>query len=347
MDTRRSRRELFRLGAKAKAKEKPPDLHLLRVGRPAMGTRFEILFSSEFRASIESAHRALDEIRRLESLLTIFSEESQICEVNREASDHPVAVAPEVYELLERSRRLSEQTEGAFDVTAGALWRCWGFHRKEGVVPDPDSLREVMSRVGWQALVLEPGNRVRLERIGLELNLGSIGKGFALDRASGILQNSGLGRVLLHAGHSSFLGVGEPFEGAGGWRVSIRNPVRGEPDLLVVQLKNRGMATSGVTEQYFEKEGRTYGHIVDPRTGWPASRHLSATAVAATAAEADALSTAFFVMETAEVEDYCQRHPDTGAILVPAAEKSDEVPLMLFGCAEECIREQGSGGSFE
>lgn len=300
-----------------------------------MATQFEILVPTEFRGLIEFAHQALDEVRRLEGLLSYFDPASRVSELNRDAAMRPVAVEPELFELLERSLRIGADTEGAFDVAAGAVWSCWGFHQRQGRVPDRSEIEAALARTGSDGLELRTEDRtVRFLKSGLEINLGSIGKGFALDRSARILQNAGFEQALLHAGNSSFLAWGDPGKCGGGWRVGVRHPLHRESDLLALELKEVGMATSGVGEQYFEVDGRRYGHILDPRTGEPVLHHLSVTTFAPDAAWADALSTAFFVMTPEEIEVYCSRHHEVGAIVVPAIDEGERLQVLRFGTAE-------------
>lgn len=326
-----NRRDFFR---RIKPQAPVPDLELLRVGRGAMGGVFEILFKSEKRARIEIPHRALDEVRRLESLMTIFDESSRLSQINRMAARQAVEAEPELVELFKLSLELWNQTGGAFDIAAGALWRCWGFHQKRGELPEPEQLEEARAASGSRHLLLdESGACLRLGREGVEVNLGSIGKGFALDRAVAMLQNHDFGGALLHAGHSSFYGLGDSGLPQSGWRVSIRHPLRMDSSFATLRLRDLGMATSANSEQYFEVNGRRYGHIIDPRSGWPAECNLSSTALAPTAAVADALSTAFFVMSLSEVEAYCEKHPDVGGIIVPAKAGAESLEMHCFGIA--------------
>ncbi len=314
------------------------DFQILRLGRPAMATRFEILFPSELRGRIESAHRALDEVRRLEAILSYFDPDSRVSELNREAACRPVVVEPELFGLLQRSRQIWEETGGAFDVAAGAIWRCWGFHRREGQVPDATEIEAALARTGSDGLeFLSEERAIRFSKSGLEINLGSIGKGFALDRSAAILQNAGFEHALLHAGNSSFLAWGDPGQAGSGWRVAVRHPLNRDTDLLLLDLKGIGMATSGVGEQYFEERGRRYGHILDPRIGVPVLHHLCVTTFAPDAAWADALSTAFFVMRPEEIEAYCNRHVGVGAIIVPAADKGERLQVRTLGTAESFL----------
>lgn len=294
----------------------PADLDLLSLSRPAMGTRFEVLFPRELRRLSGEVHRALDEVRRLENILSYFQPSSETSRLNREASEGPVEVGPEMWELLQISSRLHRETGGAFDPACGALWRCWGFHRRGGRIPPTDELERARECSGFDHVELLEGRRVRFGRAGLELNFGSIGKGFALDRAAAILQNAGLATALLHSGNSSFQGLGNPGVGHRGWTVGIRHPVEMDRDCARVRLSGLGMGTSGISEQSFEVDGKKYGHILDPRTGWPKDRYASATVLARSAAEADALATACFNSELSEIRELAGRL-ELGVVVVP------------------------------
>src|SRR5262249_38333665 len=154
-----------------------------------------------------------------------------------------------------------------------------------------------LERVGVRHLELDAQRRsVRYLRRGLEINLGSIGKGYALDRAADLLRNEGVTAGLIHGGQSSILAIGSDPTDDRGWAVGVRHPWQGDRRLAVLRLRDRALGTSAVTFQHLEVNGKKLGHILDPRTGWPAEGTASATAVAPTAAEADALATAFFIL---------------------------------------------------
>jgi thiamine biosynthesis lipoprotein len=178
---------------------------------------------------------------------------------------------------------------------------------------------------------------VSLQKRGVELNLGSIGKGFALDRAAQMLQNAGFGRAILHSGHSSFFTIGDALSPGSGWKVSIRHPLQKDADLVQLNLRDQGMGTSGIAEQNFEVDGHRYGHILDPRTGYPAEHNLTAVAIAPVAALADALATAFFVMTHKAVEAFCGENGEIGAIVVPAPSKGGPLEILTFGIASSMV----------
>jgi thiamine biosynthesis lipoprotein len=288
--------------------------HWVRVHRIAMACRFEILFGAEDSAFVPAARAALDEIDALESELSVFRDTSVISELNRRAASQPVVVSRAVFELLAACERLHQGTDGAFDATTTPLSRCWGFLRREARLPQPGEIEAARALVGFDAVRLDcEDHSVSFERPGLELNLGAIGKGYALDRASVVLREAGVAHALLSAGRSSLLALG----GRGdGWRIDVVSPLVATP-IAELWLRNAALGTSGAGEQYVIAAGRRYGHVIDPRTGWPASGVLSASVVTWDAARADALSTAFLIGGIDLADRYCAEHPDVLALITP------------------------------
>ncbi len=317
------------------------DVTLIRVARQAMATTFEILLPCGVPSAMQAAQEALDLIDRLEDQLTVYRE-SEITRLNRRAGWEPVVVEENLFQLLQLAERVTAETEGAFDVTAGALVKAWGFFRREGAVPTIEERRRILRCVGMRHVKLDPATRsVRFDvrnscclapPDGLEINLGSIGKGYALDRVAGFLRDDwNVPAALLHGGHSSVYAIGsEPGEGERrGWAVGLRHPWEPEKRLGVIRLRDRGLGTSAATFQHLEYEGRKLGHILDPRTGWPAEELAGATVVAPTAAEADALATAFFILGIDKARAYCEEHPQVGAVLLPAGDNARPVVIGL------------------
>jgi thiamine biosynthesis lipoprotein len=286
-----------------------------------MACRFEVTLGSEDARFVPAARAALDEVDSLESALTIFRDSSELARVNRHAGARPVAVSSDLWDLLGLCRDLHAATGGAFDPTSTPLSRAWGFLAREGRVPGPEQIAATRTRVGMERVVLDEADRaVSFSGPGVELNLGSIGKGWALDRIASGLSSQGLHHALVSAGGSSFLGWG-----GRDWHVTLRPG--GEP-LADLHLRRAALGTSGAREQHVEDEGRRLGHVIDPRTGRPADGVLSASAVAGNAATADALATAFLVGGTQLARSYCDEHPGTVAILVL---EDDARAIVVFG----------------
>jgi thiamine biosynthesis lipoprotein len=282
-----------------------------------MACRFEITLSGEHSGHIAAAREALDEVDRIEDALTVFRDSSEAARVNREAAGGPVPVSDMLFCVLQRCREVYEAVEGAFDPTAGPLSRCWGFQQREGRLPDDTEIAAALDVVGLDKVDLDAdGRTVRFLRQGMALNFGGIGKGYALDRAAALLRERGVPRALLSAGGSSVLAFGGE-----GFPVELRSP-RAADVIAHVEVAEAALGTSGAGEQFFEAGGRRYGHVLDPRTGWPASGVLSASVASAAAADADALSTAFLVGGPALAQRYCDAHPGTLALLTLEADPS-------------------------
>jgi thiamine biosynthesis lipoprotein len=174
------------------------------------------------------------------------------------------------------------------------------------------------------------GRTVRYLKPGMEINLGAIGKGYALDRAAELVRRDwDLPAALLQGGHSSVYAVGAAPGDGRGWPVGLTHPWDPERRLATLWLKDRGLGSSAATFQHLEYNGRKLGHILDPRTGWPAEGIASASVVAPTAAEADALATAFFILGVDKARAYCARHPEVGAVLLPEGDSARPVVLGL------------------
>jgi len=308
-----------------------PDVALLRFARRAMATQFEVVLPFGQPEALGCAEAALDLINRLEDQLTVYHDQSEVSRVNRQAAERAVPVEERLFALLQLAARLTAETDGAFDITAGPLIKAWGFFRRAGQVPAPHDWAEALSCVGMRHVLLDADRRtVRFARPGLEINLGSIGKGYALDRVAEFLQQeAGIGSALLHGGHSSVCALGTLPGDARGWPVGIRHPWAPERRLAVLRLRDRGMGTSAATFQHLEYNGRKLGHILDPRSGWPAEGLASATVVAPRAAEADALATAFFILGVERAQAYCESHPGIGAVLLPTGAEARLVVLGL------------------
>ncbi len=330
------------------------------AGRCPEGTRF----------ALESLHS----VETVEAQLSFFRPESLVSGINRAATEGPVPVEPWLFELLELASRLYEETGGAYDITSAPLWEAWGFARRAGEIPSEAELAEARSSVGGHLLELDPaGQTVRFRRPGVRINLASIGKGYALDVCAERLLALGMTDFLLHAGQSSVLARGSPLaadhrfaavpaasppaEAASPctppnpksqipnqqipWEVGVadpsRPPLRGGARgrrLALVRLRDRALGTSSAQFQSFRRGGRRYGHILDPRSGRPAEGVLSTTVTAPTAAMADALSTAFYVMGPEPSLAYCRTRPEIGLVMACPGRQGRDVETFTSGFAE-------------
>lgn len=300
-----------------------------------MGSFFEIRLPAPLPGALELATHGLDLIEQLEAQLTVYREDSEVSRLNARAHEGPVAVEPGLFALLERAVAISRATGGAYDVAAGALSIAWGFVRGPRRVPDPETLARACERIGSQHLKLDAEHRtVAFDREGLVINLGSIGKGYAIDRVVDLVRDSWLPTpCLIHGGQSSLYALGSPPWMFGGrWEVTLHNPFDPSRPLGIVRLRNRGLGTSGAAFQQFEEGGRRYGHILDPRTGQPPDRGpLSVTVLAPRAADADALSTAFYLLGPEAARAYVGRSPEIGALFVEPSRADGSPRITTIG----------------
>jgi FAD:protein FMN transferase len=333
-----SRRSFFALDFRAPAGA--PN-QWLRVHRRAMACRFELTFAEEDTRHVDAARAALDEADRVEALLTVFRQSSELSRINREAADGAVVADAELFALLERCAALHAETAGAFDITSMPLSRCWGFLHRDGRMPSASEIDAARALVGMTHVSLDAArSSVRFTLRGVQINLGAIGKGYAVDRMGELLGARYVQHALISAGGSSVLALGAPSTASGhghgkGWPVDIFSPALNDADaagshvprrLARVYLHDAALGTSGVGEQFIIAGGVRFGHVIDPRSGWPARGLVSATVITANATEADALSTAFLIGGEELALKYCESRPGTMALLMP-----DEGPLRVVG----------------
>jgi FAD:protein FMN transferase len=260
----------------------------------SMGTELRLAASTGDEARAATAFDAVfAEFERLDRLMSVWHEDSDIARLNAAAGMQSVEVSPEVLEVLYAARRISELSDGKFDVTFGALSGLWRFdHDQDNRIPSRSAVSERLPLVDYRQLEIQ-GHTAFLGRQGMRAHLGGIGKGYALDRAAAILREHGLRDFLIQSGGDLYAAGqrdGRP------WRIGIRDP-RGPEDrsFAVVESADTAISTSGDYERFFIQDGRRYHHLLDPSTGEPATGCRSVTVLAARAVDADALSTAVFI----------------------------------------------------
>jgi thiamine biosynthesis lipoprotein len=310
----------------------------VRLTTTAMACDFSVILNPGQRSHVMLASDALSLVHELEAQLSVYRSDSELSRLNARAASEPVAVEPLLFALLCASLDLAERTGGCFDPTTGPLIALWRDCRREQRVPTQAEIDAVRERCGAKLVRTDASAKtIAFERPGMELNLGGIGKGYALDRAAAVLEENGLSEFLLHGGYSSVLARGD-HHGLGGWPVGIMNPLFPQERFATILLQNADLSTSGSSIQYFRHQGRRYGHILDPRTGWPAPEALSVTVVAPTAAEADALSTAFFVMGVEKAREYCDNvGRGIGAILFRPPERGRRLEPRVCGISADVL----------
>jgi thiamine biosynthesis lipoprotein len=274
----------------------------------AMATRFEIVLHGDNTVALRAAgEEALREIERLENQLSLYRSTSEIAHVNALAARQSVQVTPETFELLRRAQTLHQETAGAFDITIAPLVHCWGFMGGTGHMPTPTERIHALSLVGMQHVLLDDQNfTVRFDCNGVMLDLGAIGKGYAIDRAGEVLLESGISNAMVHGGTSTILALGTAQEGQP-WKIALENPFekRGSPHssaphprppLEPIALQDQALSVSAIWGRCFENEGYKFGHVIDPRTGEPTKNAVLAAVAVKSATDSDALSTALLTL---------------------------------------------------
>ncbi|MHC4309634.1 MAG: flippase activity-associated protein Agl23 [Planctomycetota bacterium] len=296
-----------------------------RFYHEAMATTFEVLILHEDdHYARQAAQAAFDKLDELEQELSRYVENSDISRINNLAAGQSAKVGLDTFECLQISRRIFAETNGAFDITVGSLMSCWLNQDKSLRVPSKEELNFALRRTGMDLLRLDESRyTVELLRDDVQIDLGGIGKGYAIDKMTELLHDWSIDVALIHGGYSTALGIGSPRE-TKGWPVTLSNPRDRKQTLAGLCLQNRALSGSGL------QKGR---HIIDPRKQKPVEGSSAAWACAADAATADALSTAFMVMSPDEVKQYCSRHKDVLAMIIlhDETKKKQKDRILHFG----------------
>ena len=263
---------------------------------------------------------AFDEVDRIDRLMSHYNANSPLSRVNREAAQHPVTVERELFDFIADAMRYHRDSGGAFDITVGPLMKAWGFFRGEGRIPSDDELAAARRHVGGAHVMLDPiAETIAFDESGVELDLGGIAKGYAVDRVVGLLRRRDVAAALVSSGGSTIYGLGAP-PGRDGWDVMIQDPIDPGKVAFTVRLKDRALSVAGSSEKSFEAGGITYSHIMDPRAGTPAQGVLSVAVLASSGTAGDALDDALFVLGPEGSRPYLRQLRDTEAFFfLPAS----------------------------
>jgi len=286
-----------------------------RFCHEAMATTFEVIIVHEdTRYARQAATAAFDEVDRLEGELSRFIENSDITRINNLPANQPLRLGLDAFECLQLSCRIYAETNGAFDITIGSLLSRWRNEDGTPRTPSQEELNLARQHTGTHLLQLdESEHTVQLSASPIQVDLGGIGKGYAVDRVAELLHEWSIDVALISGGYSSVLALNAP-AGTKGWPLTVSNPDNRKQILARPCLQGRALSGSGL------QKGQ---HIIDPRTAQPVKGKLAAWASASNAATADALSTAFMVMNPDEIRQYCSRHPDILAMIMLEGEGKD------------------------
>ncbi|MGE3509783.1 MAG: FAD:protein FMN transferase [Vicinamibacterales bacterium] len=288
-----------------------------RVGL-AMGSQLKLrVFAADPREAQSAFDAVFAEFERLEALLSIWRAESDVVRINAAAGIQPVTVSADTIEVLQAARQISEWTDGAFDITFGALADVWKFdHDQDNQVPTQAELEARRPLVNFRAVRVDAARRtVFLERRGARIHLGGIGKGYAIERSARLLRERGFRDFLIQSGGDLYVG-GMP-EGRP-WRLGIADPRQPSSTFGSLDLSDGTFSTSGDYERSFIKGGVRYHHLIDPSTGEPARGCRSVTILTNRPVLADGLSTGVFIMGPGRGMALVERLPDVEAVIVTA-----------------------------
>lgn len=288
------------------------------------------IYQGELSGTAETAvEMAFAEIERLEGLLSGWMPDSDVNRINDAAGRGSVSVSPETWQAITAAQEISRLTDGAYDISIGAVMRLWDFQAPESLVPEEAAIQKNLRLVGLDQVFLDSAKAtVGLRGRGAAIDLGGSAKGFAVDRAIEVLQECGVKTALVDAGGDIRL-LGRKSRGER-WKIGIRHPRNPEQTIEVLQVDSGAVATSGDYERCFFQDGVRYHHILDPKTGMPARGIASVTILAKTALEADILSTAVFVLG-----------PQRGMTLI---ERLGEVEGIIYVTGPEGLQRLASSG---
>lgn len=275
-----------------------------------------VLYSEREDTATAAATAAFDRIGELNGILSDYDSESELSRLCRTAgTDVWVPVSDDLWRVLDRARRVSEASDGAFDVTIGPVSRLWRRARRRRRAPKEDNINEALGRVGYRLIEFDTNKqRLRLNKDGMQLDLGGIAKGYVIDEALKVLQEKGFRRTLVDA--SGDIGAADPPPGRPGWRIAIAAIDPEAPPAMFLWLKNGAVAHSGDAWQYVEIDGMRYSHLVDPKTGLGLTDRSTVTVVAPNAITADALASAVSVMGPKEGLALIEKTPGVAARIV-------------------------------
>ena len=284
--------------------------HHFEATRVSMACVYAIeAYGPDVEALPRAVDDALDEVDRIDRLMSHYKAESPLSRVNREAARHPVTVEPELFDFIADAMRYNRDSGGAFDITVGPLMKAWGFFRGDGRMPSTEELAAARRHVGAEHVILnETAKSIGFDDSGVELDLGGIAKGYAVDRAVGLLRERRISAALISAGGSTIYALGSP-PGRDGWDVMIQDPVAPQKVARTLRLKDRALSVAGSSEKSFESGGVRYSHIMDPRTGRPVQGILSVAVLASSGTAGDALDDALFVLGPVHSRKYLKKLP--------------------------------------
>ncbi len=281
-----------------------------------MGSRFDLtIVAEDSLKALEYIDQALAEITRIEKLISSWDENSQTSAINRNAGIAPVVVDQELFDLIQRSLAISKLTDGAFDISYASMDRIWRFDGSMTGMPTAEQIRESVSRVGYENIVLDTEKHsVFLKEHGMKIGFGAIGKGYAADRAKQLLMDQGVPAGIINA--SGDMNTWGKQANGKDWTIAITNPLNKDHVFATLPMREGAVVTSGDYERFVSFNGVRYAHIINPKTGYPATGIISVTIFAKSAELADALATSVFVLGIEVGMDLIDQLPAVDVIII-------------------------------
>ena len=304
---------------------------LFEFSSNAMGCEFQIICTQDAQEPLAHAViDAFDMIADLELQMSIYRDSSEMSTINRMADRAPVMVEQNLFGVLQTAQKISLATQGAFDLSATPLGELWKASRQQRKLPSQTSIDSARQFVDFTKVQLdEASHTIQFQQTGIKLDLGGIGKGHALDRIRNYLHECTCFDFLIHGGQSSVLASGQRSDledNQHPWQIGLAHPLLPNKRLGTLTINDQAVGTSGSGRQSFIVDGKRYGHIIAPRTGWPVDHTLSVTVLAESAVVADALATALFVIGPQDAESVCEQF-NAGALFV--SEDTPNGPLKI------------------
>jgi len=300
--------------------ESDSDIKLLKQTRMIMGTFAEVsIYSNDEKTAGKAIEESLDEMERMDRIMSNYKKDSELSRLNKKAAKSPVPCNGELLDVIEQSQYYSELSGGAFDITVSPVVALWGFFREKGHVPPDKEVEKVLPAVSYKNIVVNKSNdtkkpaAISFKNTQTQIDLGAIGKGYAVDKALEIIRKYGISNGCINLGGNIYV-LGTP-PGKNAWKIGVQHPRNSGEILGYLELKNEATATSGDYERFFEFNGKRYSHIINPQTGRPVSGTIATTIVAPTSTEVDALSTSVFVLGHEKGMELIKKIPNAEAMI--------------------------------
>ncbi|NUO08400.1 MAG: FAD:protein FMN transferase [Candidatus Brocadia sp.] len=324
------------------------DEKLLKQTRMIMGTFAEVsIYSDDEKTAGKAIEEALNEMERMDRIMSNYKKDSELSQLNKKAAKSPVSCQGELLDVIEQSQYYSELSGGAFDITVSPVVALWGFFNEKGHIPSDKEIERLLPAVSYKNIVIDKNNNTKksctvfFKSPQTQIDLGAIGKGYAVDRALEIIKKFNISNACINLGGNIYvLGAAA---GKNAWKIGIQHPRNKDEILGYLELKDEATATSGDYERFFGINGKRYSHIINPRTGRPVSGTIATTIIASTGTEVDALSTSVFVLGPGKGLEFIKRIPDADAMIAYEGKDGKIMIDMTKGFANKFRKTDGKG----